>query len=69
MIHPIKYAELYAPMQRTRENDMEQNRKLYIYRKQTMMQWFYALMVVVIVGGIAVEAFLEKKRRRRKNVL
>lgn len=27
MIYPIKYAELYAPMQRTRENDMEQNRK------------------------------------------
>lgn len=27
MIYPIKYAELYAPMQRSRECDREQNRK------------------------------------------
>ena len=33
MIYPIKYAELYAPMQRTRENDMEQNRK---FRRSSM---------------------------------
>ena len=27
MIYPIKYAELYAPMQRSRECDREQNRR------------------------------------------